>query len=166
MITLTKDNFDQEIASGLVFVKFAVKNGCRPCTEFKSKYEQAENDTAKFCTYERETLPKSADDLDEIEKKYQIQSFPTVLLFENGELKWKVEQYVFFNDRDLEWYVLDAQNKLYRQKCFVEDLMTYVNRRYSPWMQPWTSKTEKIDDFILPTPTVDQNNLAPCESCQ
>jgi len=72
-----------------VFVKFAVSNGCKPCTEFKPIYEIASQtpNGIKYCEYVRETLPTKNEDLDGIEKKYQISSFPTVLLFENGENK-------------------------------------------------------------------------------
>lgn len=143
---LNKDNFAEEIQTGLVFVKFATKTGCRPCAEFKEKYEKAEDDNAKFCTYERETLPKGENDLDEVEKKYQISSFPTILVFQDGELKGTMPKYKFYSNRDLAGMILDEQKKLYNQQCFVEDLSIELESRK---IQPWTSK-EKIDDFVLP----------------
>lgn len=159
---LNKDNFAEEIQTGLVFVKFATKTGCRPCAEFKAKYEQAEDEKAKFCTYERETLPKGADDLDEIEKKYQIQSFPTILVFEDGELKGTMPKYKFYSNRDLAGMILDEQKKLYNQQCLVEDLSIELESRK---IQPWTSKTEKIDDFVLPIETATTKPVEECESC-
>ncbi len=156
---LNKDNFAEEIQTGLVFVKFATKNGCRPCTEFKAKYEQAEDEKAKFCTYERETLPKGESDLDEVEKKYQISSFPTILVFQDGELKGTMPKYKFYSNRDLAWMILDEQKKLYNQQCFVEDLQMELQSRQNP--------VEKVDDFALPSRTVDESTLVPCTSwCQ
>lgn len=156
MLHLNKDNFAEEIKSGLVFVKFATKTGCRPCAEFKPKYEQAEDDKAKFCTYEREALPKGGDDLDEIEKKYQISSFPTILVFENGELKGTMPKYKFYSNRDLAGMILDEQKKLYNQQCFVEDLTNEMQSRQTP---------EKVDDFILPIETATTKPVEECESC-
>jgi len=85
MITLTPENFDAETKEGTVVVKFSTKKGCRFCDEFQPIYEQASQtpNGVKYCEYVRESLPTKDVDLDEIEKKYKIASFPTVLIFEN-----------------------------------------------------------------------------------
>lgn len=148
MITLSPDNFDENIKEGTVLVKFAVKNGCRPCDEFKPRYEIfSQNSIYKCCEYAREKLPTKDEDLDEIEKKYKITSFPTVLLFENGENKGSVQRYKFFTDRDLAGMILDEQKKLYNQQCFVEDLQIEMNLRRPAPVAPepvtpekWTKK--------------------------
>ncbi len=136
--TLTKENFEKEIKTGTVVVKFAVRNGCWPCDEFKEHYKLASEaqNGIKYCEYVREWLPKSADDFDNIEKKYGIRSFPTVLLFENGEKKENVKRFKFYSDRVLTWFQLEAREKLvkaqkdcYSQQCFCEDIDAEVEKR-------------------------------------
>lgn len=86
MITqLTPENFESETKEDIVFVKFSTKKGCRFCDEFQPIYELSSNQAnpMKYCEYVRESLPTIDNDLDEIEKKYKIGSFPTVLIFEN-----------------------------------------------------------------------------------
>ena len=156
MITLTKDNFDQEIALGLVFVKFSVKNGCRYCTEFKPKYLEASlaETGAKFCEYETENLQTE----DEIHKKYQISSFPTILAFENGVLQGKMEKYKFYSNRDLQALILDEQKKLFNQQCYVEDLNMEMKKRMEV-----KAPLEEPDFLPLTTPATHEEV---CESCQ
>ena len=57
---LSPENFESETKEGTVVVKFAVKKGCRPCTEFKPHYELASQtqNGIKYCEYVREELPK------------------------------------------------------------------------------------------------------------
>lgn len=156
MITLTKDNFDQEISSGLVFVKFSVKNWCRYCTEFKPKYLEASlaETSAKFCEYETENLQTE----DEIHKKYQISSFPTILAFENGVLQGKMEKYKFYSNRDLQGLILDEQKKLFNQQCYVEDLNMEMKKRME-------AKSPLEEPDFLPT-TSPAPHEEGCESCQ
>lgn len=194
MITLTKDNFDQEIASGLVFVKFSVKNGCRYCTEFKPKYLEASlaETGAKFCEYETENLQTE----DDICKKHQISSFPTVLAFENGVLQGKMEKYKFYSNRDLQGLIFDEQKLLFNKQCYVEDLNMEMARRQETKMaiernkrietlqeQVQLVKTEieqeqkvlisKIEaeknnmhlDFLLPNETAAVWEIPHCEAC-
>lgn len=132
MITqLTPENFESETKEDIVFVKFSTKKGCRFCDEFQPIYELSSNQAnpMKYCEYVRESLPTIDNDLDEIEKKYKIGSFPTVLLFENGENKGNVPKYKFYSDRVLTGMILDEQKKLYNQQCFVEDLQIEMNLR-------------------------------------
>ena len=67
-------------------------------------------------------------------------------------------KYKFYSNRDLAGMILDEQKKLYNQQCFVEDLSIELQSRKNP--------VEKVDDFVLPTPTVNQDDLVPCTSCQ
>lgn len=150
MITLlTPENFEAETKEGTVVVKFSTKNGCRFCDEFKPIYETASEaqNGIKYCEYSREALPQKESDLDEIERKYKIQSFPTILMFENGENKWSVQKYKFNSDRVLAGMILDEQKKLYNQQCFVEDLQTEMNRR-----RPLNPADELRDFPLAPKP--------------
>jgi hypothetical protein len=174
MLHLNKDNFSEEIKTGIVFVKFAVKNGCWPCTEFKAKYEQAENPSAKFCTYERETLPKD-NDIDEIEKLYNIRSFPTVLCFENWELKWPVAKCSFFQydelittGLNLDIEVAQIRKQLFEKEKYQKQIGMEIQARNQN-QQQWvpvveTPKTES-EEFPLPAETATTIPVEPCESC-
>lgn len=146
MITiLTKDNFENEIKTGNVVVKFSVKKWCKYCDEFKSHYELASESGAstqnwiKYCEYIRDEVPKSRDDYDEIENKYEVTSFPAVIFFENGECKWPLKRYRFYSDRFLQSFILDEQKKLFTQQCYVEDLLEEQQlRRVPQWIPEMT----------------------------
>jgi len=135
MITLlTPENFESETKEGIVVVKFSTKNGCRYCDEFQPVFELSSNqgNNIKYCEYVRDSLPQKETDLDDIERKYKISSFPTVILFENGENKGTMPKYKFYTDRVLAGMILDEQKKLYNQQCFVEDLQIEMNLRKQP----------------------------------
>jgi len=148
MITiLTKDNFENEIKTGNVVVKFSVKKWCKYCDEFKSHYELASESGAatqnwiKYCEYVRENLPSPDNGLDEIEKKYWVMSFPVIFLFENGEKKSDLKRYKFYSDRFLQGFILDEQKKLFTQQCYVEDLLEEQKLRFIPQWIPQMTPT-------------------------
>ena len=175
MHQLTKENFEEEVlkAKGEVLVKFAAKTGCQPCATFKPQYEAVSKsglDTdKKFCVYERETLRMPSD---EIETRYKITSFPTVLLFKDGELVGQVAKYKFYNNRELATLILDEQKKLLNQQFYVEDLIKEDQLRKQPMSQP------KAQDYIyditpVPKPAPDLSGFPEgqspeeggCEGC-
>lgn len=132
IVQLNKDNFEEEKKGDLVFIKFSAKTGCKYCTEFSPKYEASSNsnNNAKYCAYERESL--TGTPLDEIENKYGVTGFPTVLAFKNGEFIGKMSTYKFFSDRELKMLILDEQKKLLNQENYVEDLVSEIRLRLTP----------------------------------
>lgn len=169
MIQLTKENFQSEVleAKGLVFVKFAAKAGCQPCIDFKPQYEEASNDPRmKFCAYERETLRGTP--LDEIEVKYNIQTFPTVIAFEDGVLKGQIPKFKFLSERVLAGLILDEQKKLFNQQCYVEDLLAEVDmRRQAKPEQPISVTPVITSSTATPLPEItDPSEAVQCDSCQ
>ncbi len=134
VINLNKENFEEEVlkSKGITIVKFAAKTGCQPCINFKPKYELASNSNPdkKFCAYERESLRGTP--ADEIEIKYNIQSFPTVLSFKDGVLEGEMAKYKFYDNRELNGMILDEQKKLFNQQCYVEDLVLESRSRQQP----------------------------------
>lgn len=158
IIQLTPENFDQEVlqSKGLTFVKFSCKTGCRFCTDFKPKYEAcASTEKEKFCEYERESMQTPSD---EIEKKYQIQSFPTILVFEDGILQGTMPKYKFYSNRDLQGLILDEQKSLFQKQCYVEDLMNEVQMRNKK------TTTQEEPDFLPNVPPAPHEEW--CTSCQ
>lgn len=148
---LTKDNFTEiENTKGVVFVKFSVAQGCKFCAEFAPVYERYATQHENCYTYERESLSLP---LDEIQNKYNIRSFPTVIAFENGIYKGTVPKYVFNTDRELAGIILDEQKKLYNQQCYLEDLMLEVQNR-------------KKDPLDAPLPTPLNKPQEECINCQ
>lgn len=181
MIQLTKENFEEEVlnAKGLVFVKFAAKAGCQPCINFKPQYESASiTDTrVKFCEYERPVLKAP---LDEIESRYNVNSFPTVLAFEDGILQGKMPNYKFMSERTLAGLILDEQKKLYNQQCYVEDLLLEVDLRKKSNLLPKSEedsrdKSTEWPGFKGPAPVtfdsqipeiIDPADGVGCDGCQ
>mgnify|MGYP003500419719 FL=1 len=145
--TLSKENFEKEIKTGTVVVKFSVKNWCRYCDEFKSHYELASEaqNGIKYCEYARENLPSPNNGLDEIEQKYWVTSFPAIFLFENGEKKSDLKRYEFYSDRFLQGFIIDEQKKLFNQQCYVEDMVLHQQSRMLPKSIPVAVATAEPD---------------------
>ena len=83
-ITLTKDNFEQEVlkASLPVVVDFWA-TWCGPCQMLGPVLEEVANEKeGKFIVGK-----VNVDDQAEIAMQYKISAIPTLLVFENGEVK-------------------------------------------------------------------------------
>ena len=83
-ITLTKDNFEQEVlkASLPVVVDFWA-TWCGPCQMLGPVLEEVANENeGKFIVGK-----VNVDDQAEIAMQYKISAIPTLLVFENGEVK-------------------------------------------------------------------------------
>ncbi|MBQ5967625.1 MAG: thioredoxin [Clostridiales bacterium] len=83
-ITLTKDNFEQEVlkASLPVVVDFWA-TWCGPCQMLGPVLEEVANENeGKFIVGK-----VNVDDQVEIAMQYKISAIPTLLVFENGEVK-------------------------------------------------------------------------------
>lgn len=124
MNILTKDNFN-EFISGEVVVTFASKSGCKFCTDFKPVYKKFAEETpnVKCGLYEREQVMQEAD---EIEKKYNINAFPTVLHFKNGEVLGKLETYMFMGEQELVGHVLDQEIEYAKRKKSLFDMQVRI----------------------------------------
>lgn len=85
-ITLTKDNFEKEVlkASLPVVVDFWA-TWCGPCQMLGPVLEEVANENeGKFIVGK-----VNVDDQPEIAMQYKIAAIPTLLVFENGEVKKK-----------------------------------------------------------------------------
>ena len=83
-ITLTKDNFEQEVLKGSlpVVVDFWA-TWCGPCQMLGPVLEEVANENeGKFIVGK-----VNVDDQAEIAMQYKISAIPTLLVFENGEVK-------------------------------------------------------------------------------
>lgn len=80
MITLTDENFDPEIASGVVLVKFSA-DWCGPCKAVAPIIHDLEE------RFEGKVKFASVDiDSTSIAQKFSIRGVPTVLIFSNGQV--------------------------------------------------------------------------------
>lgn len=89
-VILTQDNFKEEVyeADKLVFIDFHTE-GCGPCELIPPLMEELEKkfaDQVKFCTYDVD-IDDVIDEKDKIVIKYDVMSYPTIMLFKNGEVK-------------------------------------------------------------------------------
>ena len=95
LLSLTDENFNQHVLESLqpVLVKFGA-NWSGPChimipiiEELAMKF----SDRAKFCTLNIEDFPETA-------KKFDIQSFPTLLIFKDGRIVGKATGIISRNE--------------------------------------------------------------------
>lgn len=80
---LTNQNFNEEISNGLVLVDFYAE-WCGPC-----KMMHPIIDSVASSNPDLKVIKINVDEHDEIARKYGIMSIPTIILFENGEIKQK-----------------------------------------------------------------------------
>lgn len=87
MIILTKDNFDQEVlqAKVPVYVDFFA-TWCGPCRAFAPIFEEfAQEMGDKVKTYKVDV-----DQSQQLAARYEVQTIPTTILFQNGQVEERV----------------------------------------------------------------------------
>jgi len=80
---LTNQNFYDEISSGLVLVDFYA-TWCGPCKMMHPVINSIDDSHPEL-----KVIKIDVDKHNEIARKYGVMSIPTILLFENGEIKQK-----------------------------------------------------------------------------
>ncbi len=84
MLELTKENFDKEVLSSSTPVVVDLWAAwCGPCRIFSPIIDEVSKSYEKKAKFGK----LNTDENNEIAAKYNIMSIPTVLLFQNGEVK-------------------------------------------------------------------------------
>ena len=80
MLTLTNENFDKELKSGVILVDFWAP-WCGPCRMLGPVVEQLSEEmkTLKFGKV-------NVDEQPELSERFEVSSIPTLLLFKNGKV--------------------------------------------------------------------------------
>ena len=80
MLTLTNENFDKELKSGVILVDFWAP-WCGPCRMLGPVVEQMSEEmkTLKFGKV-------NVDEQPELSERFEVSSIPTLLLFKNGKV--------------------------------------------------------------------------------
>jgi thioredoxin 1 len=80
METITKNNFDEKIATGIVVVDFSA-TWCGPCKTMLPILEDLNNTNDNFIIHKIDV-----DSDREVAAKFGIKSIPTMLFFKDGQL--------------------------------------------------------------------------------
>lgn len=84
MIKYLKDEkFNDEIKEGLVLVDFYA-DWCGPCRMLAPVIEEIANELPNV-----KVIKINADEREDVARTYGVMSIPTIILFENGEIKKK-----------------------------------------------------------------------------
>jgi len=94
VIDLNEKEFDKKVSTGKVLVD-CYANWCGPCKMLAPIIEELSGEIDNYTFYKLDV-----DKNEEISRKYGIMSIPTLLLFEDGELKDKLVG--FKNKEELE----------------------------------------------------------------
>ena len=78
---ITDKEFDESIKSGKVLVDFYAE-WCGPCKMLSPVVDELSEELTDVTFYKL-----NVDESDEVVRKYNVMSIPTLLVFENGELK-------------------------------------------------------------------------------
>ena len=81
VITIQEDEFFEKIKEGKVVVD-CFATWCGPCKMLSPILDQVASETNGVSFYKIDI-----DEAEEVAEKYEISSIPTILVFENGELK-------------------------------------------------------------------------------
>ena len=88
VIEITESEFKEKISSGKVLVD-CYAPWCGPCKMLSPVIDALATETDNVSFYKL-----NVDDAEEVSKEYGIMSIPTILLFEDGELKEKVVGFI------------------------------------------------------------------------
>lgn len=94
VLDLNEKEFDEKVSTGKVLVD-CYANWCGPCKMLAPIIEELSGEIDNYTFYKLDV-----DKNEEIARKYGIMSIPTLLLFEDGELKDKLVG--FKNKEELE----------------------------------------------------------------
>ncbi len=83
IINVTEQSFDRAVSAGKVIADFFAP-WCDPCRRMAEELEQLAKERADI-----RIIKVNVDDCPMIASRYEIMNIPTVLFFENGELKAK-----------------------------------------------------------------------------
>ena len=78
---ITDKEFDESIKTGKVLVDFYAE-WCGPCKILSPVVDELSEELKDISFYKL-----NVDESDEVVRKYSVMSIPTLLIFENGELK-------------------------------------------------------------------------------
>ena len=78
---ITDKEFDESIKTGKVLVDFYAE-WCGPCKMLSPVVDELSEELTDVTFYKL-----NVDESDEVVRKYNVMSIPTLLVFENGELK-------------------------------------------------------------------------------
>ena len=78
---ITDKEFDESIKTGKVLVDFYAE-WCGPCKMLSPVVDELSEELKDISFYKL-----NVDESDEVVRKYNVMSIPTLLVFENGELK-------------------------------------------------------------------------------
>ena len=78
---ITDKEFDESIKTGKVLVDFYA-DWCGPCKMLSPVVDELSEELKDISFYKL-----NVDESDEVVRKYSVMSIPTLLIFENGELK-------------------------------------------------------------------------------
>jgi len=88
MEIINKDNFEEKVSNGKVMVDFFA-NWCGPCKMLSPILEELSNEKSDYSFYKVDV-----DNDEDLARRFGIMSIPTLIIFENGELKQKLVGFV------------------------------------------------------------------------
>ena len=91
VVEINEKEFDERVSSGKVLVD-CYAPWCGPCRMLGPIVEELAKETDNYCFYKL-----NVDEAEEVAMKYGIMSIPTILVFEDGNLK---ETSVGFKTKD------------------------------------------------------------------
>lgn len=92
IIELTNEDFNKEVASGLVLVDFYA-TWCGPCKMMHPVIEEISSSYSDL-----KIIKVDVDKHEEVAKNYTIMSIPTIILFKNGKI---INKNIGFTSSDL-----------------------------------------------------------------
>ncbi len=84
MEIINKDNFEEKVSTGKVVVDLFA-NWCGPCKMLGPILEELSNEKKDYSFYKVDV-----DNDEDLAREFGVMSIPTLLIFENGELREKL----------------------------------------------------------------------------